>query len=66
MAVLLQPGLEAGVGVAQAIVGAQVPGAGHGPARQLAGGDPTLPDAALGHRDRDADLDIGLRPRKVW
>jgi hypothetical protein len=57
VAVLREPGLQAGVGVAQAIVGAEVPGADHGPARQLAGGDPTLPDGTGGHRDRDADLD---------
>jgi hypothetical protein len=60
VAVLGKPGLQAGVGVTQAIVGAQVPGAGHGAARQRTGGHPTLADGTGGHRDRDADLHVGV------
>src|SRR5215210_8133222 len=39
-AVRCPPGFQAGVGVPQPIVGAEVPGGGGGAARQRAGGDP--------------------------
>jgi hypothetical protein len=60
VAVRGEPGLQAGVGVAQAIVGAEVPGVDRRAARQLAGGDPTLADSGLGHRDANLDVGVGV------
>jgi hypothetical protein len=60
VAVLLELGLEVSVGVTQTVMGAKVPGADHLAARQLTGGDPTLPDGTCGHRDADLDVGLGL------